>query len=81
MRIDRCICAGRTFADLLDQARREGLDLDAVMKLTGEKGTRCGLCRPYLRRTLASGQCVFDHVIVEPPPTGAGGECSVRHAG
>lgn len=80
MRIDRCICAGRTFADLLDQARREGLDLDAVMQLTGEKGTRCGLCRSYLRQTLATGQCVFHHIMVEPPPVNDG-ECSARHAG
>jgi bacterioferritin-associated ferredoxin len=66
MHIDRCICTGRTFADLREQAQREGLDLDGVMALAGEKGTRCGLCRPYLRRTLTTGRCVFDRIMIEP---------------
>ncbi len=65
MRIDRCLCADRTFADLYAQAQRDGLDLDAVMALAGEKGRRCGLCRPYLRRTLATGQVAFDRLLGE----------------
>lgn len=63
MLIDRCVCMNRTFTDLLGQARREELDLDAVMAMAGEKGTRCGLCRPYLRVTLATGRVTFDRVI------------------
>lgn len=59
----------RTFADLREQALRDGLDLDGVMTLAGEKGTRCGLCRPYLRCALATGRVVFDRIMVEPGNT------------
>lgn len=65
MLIDRCVCMDRSFADLLAQAEREGLDLDEVMAMAGEKGTRCGLCRPYLRVTLATGRVTFDRVLVD----------------
>lgn len=73
MRIDRCLCTGRTFADLAAQAKREGLELDALMALPRENGgcggtgegatTRCGLCRPYLRAALQSGETVFHDLL------------------
>ena len=60
--IDRCVCAGRLFADLLPLARTRGYRLADLMRETG-CGDRCGLCRPYLRRMLASGETVFHEVI------------------
>ena len=60
--IDRCVCAGRLFADLLPLARTRGSRLADLMRETG-CGDRCGLCRPYLRRMLATGETVFHQVI------------------
>lgn len=66
MNIDRCICTGMTFAQVLERARVGGWDLDAIRRETGAGGN-CGLCRPYLRRALATGETVFHQVITEGP--------------
>lgn len=66
MRIDRCICTGLTFREVGEQARTNGWDLEAVREELGA-GANCGLCRPYLRRTLSSGETVFHTVITDPP--------------
>jgi bacterioferritin-associated ferredoxin len=58
LRIDRCVCRNRRFADLLSEARSAGHDLHRLMRATG-CGEQCGLCRPYLRRMLSTGQVVF----------------------
>ena len=66
MRIDRCICLDRLIADLLAQARREGLSVEEVMRLPGrgvQGERRCGLCRPYLCEAWRTGQTVFTQVI------------------
>ncbi len=60
--VDRCICRGRLFAELLPEARRLGWDLAGLGAATG-CGLQCGLCRPYLRRMLASGQTVFHELL------------------
>ncbi len=60
--IDRCLCRGLAFADLLPTARAEGWDLDDMVRETGAGG-RCGLCRPYLRRMLITGETVFHTII------------------
>ena len=59
LRIDRCVCRNRLFADLLPEARAAGYDVRQLMRATG-CGEQCGLCRPYLRRMLSTGQVVFD---------------------
>lgn len=64
MRIDRCVCIGTTFAELLDQARRAGVGLDDLALCTGAT-QGCGLCKPYLRQTLRTGQTVFTELLVE----------------
>lgn len=58
MRIDRCVCTDQTFAALLRQARAEGWDVDQLRRCTGA-GEHCGMCRPYLRETVRTGQTVF----------------------
>lgn len=60
--IDRCVCVGRLFADLLPLARTRGYRLADLMHET-ECGARCGLCRPYLRRMLATGETVFHQIL------------------
>lgn len=66
MNIDRCICTGLTFAQVLDHARAKQWDLEAVRSELGA-GDKCGLCRPYLRRTLATGETVFHSIITDAP--------------
>ena len=62
--IDRCICRNTGSADLLPQARREDWTLDDLMRQTG-CGAQCGLCRPYLRRMLRTGETVFHEILSE----------------
>jgi|KBSSwiStaDraftv2_1062776.scaffolds.fasta_scaffold16772_2 bacterioferritin-associated ferredoxin len=64
LQIDRCVCLNRRFADLLREAGAGGVSLADLMRETG-CGAQCGLCRPYLRRMLATGETVF-HQIIEP---------------
>lgn len=62
--IDRCVCMNRLFSDLLPEARARGFGLAELSRHTG-CGDRCGLCRPYLRRMLATGEIVFHQIIAE----------------
>jgi bacterioferritin-associated ferredoxin len=62
MLIDRCICRSTVFSDLLPRARAEGWTLDDLMRQTG-CGAQCGLCRPYLRRMLRTGQTGFTELL------------------
>ena len=65
--INRCLCRDRTFAELLPLARDGGWDLEELMRRTG-CGAGCGLCRPYLRQMLATGETVFHELLWEKPP-------------
>ncbi|HEU4570773.1 MAG TPA: (2Fe-2S)-binding protein [Gemmatimonadales bacterium] len=65
MNIDRCICTGLTFAEVRARAAERGWDLDAVRRELGAGG-QCGLCRPYLRRSLATGETRFHEILTEP---------------
>jgi bacterioferritin-associated ferredoxin len=67
VKIDRCICTGRTFADALERARKEGWDLEGLRAHLGVGGN-CGLCRPYVRRTLATGETVFHTILTDDAP-------------
>ena len=64
--IDRCICQRTTFAQLLPRARSAQWTLEDLIRETG-CGGQCGLCRPYLRRMLQTGETVF-HEIIEAEP-------------
>jgi len=66
MKIDRCVCANRTLADLVGEARREGLDFDQLCDRSGAS-QGCELCKPYLREAMKTGQTVFYQILVEPP--------------
>ncbi|MGE0352418.1 MAG: bacterioferritin-associated ferredoxin [Gemmatimonadales bacterium] len=62
--ITHCICHDTAFAALLPAARERNWSLDDLTRETG-CGTGCGLCRPYLRRMLETGQTVFREIILE----------------
>jgi bacterioferritin-associated ferredoxin len=54
------------FGELLPRARAAGWDLEALVRETG-CGAQCGLCRPYLRRMLATGEIVFHELLWDEP--------------
>lgn len=66
IQIDRCVCLNRRFVDLLPLARARDFGLADLMQATG-CGDQCGLCRPYLRRMLSTGETVFHQVIESGP--------------
>jgi bacterioferritin-associated ferredoxin len=59
-----CVCRRVPFASLLPLARTEGWALDQLVAATGCGGA-CGLCRPYLRRMLATGETEFRELLRE----------------
>ena len=65
--VSRCLCRGTAFAQVLPLARAHSWDLAALMRETG-CGAGCGLCRPYLRRMLVTGETVFHELIPEDDP-------------
>ncbi len=64
LQIDRCVCRGRLFGELLLAAREAGWGLDQLTAATG-CGGQCGLCRPYLRRMLETDETVFSEILIE----------------
>ncbi len=91
LRIARCVCTNLTFAELLDTAVRECLDLAALRRRTGASDG-CGLCTPYLRTALRTGQTEFHELMTdepantparpaEPPPPERGGKLVMSWSG
>lgn len=62
--IARCICQAIPFEQLLAQAQAAGWQLSDLIRETG-CGARCGLCRPYLRRMLRTGETEFHEILTE----------------
>ena len=71
LRIDRCVCQQTPFTRLLPLARANDWDVAAIGVATG-CGARCGLCRPYLREMLMTGQTVFTTVLTDPAQSETG---------
>jgi bacterioferritin-associated ferredoxin len=57
-----CVCRRTPFRQLLPLARAGGWDLEALSRATG-CGASCGLCRPYLRRMLRTGETAFTELL------------------
>src|SRR3954451_24411107 len=62
--VTMCVCRRQPFADLLPRARAAGWALADLVRETG-CGAGCGLCRPYLRRMLATGETEFHELLTE----------------
>ena len=62
--VSRCICRSLAFSELLPRARAAGWSLTDLMSETGA-GAQCGLCRPYLKRMLRTGETVFHELLTE----------------
>ncbi len=64
--VSKCLCRGVPVGELLPRARAAGWDLEALVRETG-CGAQCGLCRPYLRRMLATGETIFHELLWDEP--------------
>ncbi len=76
MRIDRCHCFRTTFAELKAVAEAAGVRDVERLRAHAAFGEKCGLCRPYVRRMLRTGETVFREIVTEadaPEPRRAGG--------
>lgn len=62
--VTMCVCRRMPFERVLPLARAGGWGLDEIASATG-CGAGCGLCRPYLRRMLATGQTEFHELLTE----------------
>jgi bacterioferritin-associated ferredoxin len=62
--VTHCLCRRIPFARLLPLARERGWTLAELMRQTG-CGDQCGLCRPYLRRMLETGETSFSELLSE----------------
>lgn len=60
--VTMCVCRRTPFARLLPLARAAGWGLDDLVRQTG-CGGQCGLCRPYLRRMLVTGETEFGELL------------------
>ena len=65
--VSGCICKATSFEVLQERATTLGWNLEDLMRETG-CGAQCGLCRPYLREMLRSGQTAFTELL--PPDIG-----------
>jgi bacterioferritin-associated ferredoxin len=62
--ITLCVCRRVPFAILLPLARERQWTLADLSRETG-CGDACGLCRPYLRRMLATGETSFAQLLTD----------------
>ncbi len=66
MDVDRCVCFSVTFRTLRDYAQQHRCGLDELQARFG-CGRGCGLCIPYIRRMLETGETSF---ALRPPKEG-----------
>ena len=66
MNIDRCICYGIMFKEILSRADGKGWTVDDIENILGCGGA-CGMCKPYIRVGLKTGQTEFDQIIRDDP--------------
>jgi bacterioferritin-associated ferredoxin len=62
--VTQCLCRRQPFTLLLPLAREHGWTLETLIRETG-CGGQCGLCRPYLRKMLATGETEFSELLTE----------------
>ncbi|MEX0599865.1 MAG: (2Fe-2S)-binding protein [Rhodothermales bacterium] len=70
MNVDRCLCHEVTFRALKDLAAETGASTVTELQARCRFGKQCGLCRPYVRAMLRSGEVAFDRLLSEPEASG-----------
>jgi hypothetical protein len=73
IRVDRCYCFGRTFAELKAVADATGAATVPALQRHVAFGQRCRLCHPYVRRMLRTGEAVFHEIVTEADEPGGAG--------
>jgi bacterioferritin-associated ferredoxin len=73
VRIDRCYCFGKTFAELKAVAQRTETSSIEELQQHALFGRQCRLCHPYVRRMLATGATVFHEILVDEDVSPGGG--------
>jgi hypothetical protein len=63
--VDRCVCFGRPFGELLAVAKATGASTLEQLQEETEFGLACRICNPYVRRMLRTGQTRFDSLLLE----------------
>ena len=63
IRIDRCICFDKSFAELHMIARAHGITSLLQLQTRVEFGQKCRLCHPYVKRMLRTGETVFSEIV------------------
>lgn len=61
--IDRCICFQRTFAELQQVAQAHGVKRLTTLQEYIRFGGNCGLCHPYVKRMLRTGEVIFHELL------------------
>ena len=62
MAVDRCVCHEVSFAELKELARSAGCTLEELRDKTN-CCTGCGMCGPYVRLMLKTGQTSFEPML------------------
>jgi NAD(P)H-nitrite reductase large subunit len=65
MRIDRCVCFQARFEEMKAWADARPGCTFADVQGKFRCGTGCGLCAPYVRRALRTGQVVFHQIVTD----------------
>jgi len=63
MRIDRCVCHDVSFEELRRHATACGESSFRELQKKFGCGSTCGLCAPYVKCMLRTGQTVFTQII------------------
>jgi len=65
MTLDRCVCFDVQFAELKTIAETHAVDSVEGLQAHADFGHNCTLCRPYVRRMLATGETVFHEIVTD----------------
>lgn len=65
IRIERCICFDKPFAELAEIARLHHVHTIPELQAHVNFGFKCRLCRPYVARMLKTGETVFSELLTE----------------
>ena len=63
IRVDRCVCHSRTFAELRDVARDADITELSELLARADFGGGCTTCHPYVQRMLQTGEVVFHELL------------------
>ena len=63
IRIDRCVCFNKTFAELAELAALTGTGTLPELQAHVNFGFKCRMCHPYVKRMLRTGETVFGEIL------------------